>query len=335
MAEHKESIIVLTYPGCIFFEVALAIELLAEKYEILIAAPEAADFIASNGVKIQPDLDYASVDLGDCKAILIPGGDPGTIKDNERLDEIISAANDRSILLGAICAGPFVLAKAGVLKSRTIAHGYGPEQLDFLKEFFEGTTLTDELFVSDGNVLTARPEAHIDFAVEVACRLGTVDASKSGRLKEYHRGTLGRKIRPLALGLIRNKESKILLHKAVDSLKKETFYRPLGGGIEFHETGIEAIVREIKEELSFDAVAKGLIHTFENIFSYEGVPGHEVIFLYEVEFSDEKAYGLQQFEIKESENVIGEAVWRSLEEIASEGSKLYPQGLEKFLGSRC
>ncbi|NQY99893.1 MAG: DJ-1/PfpI family protein [Bdellovibrionales bacterium] len=188
MAERKESVVVLTYPGCIFFEIALAIELLAEKYQIVIAAPETTTFVASNGVKVQPDVDYASVELKSCKAILVPGGDPGSIKDNERIDEIVNEANERRLLMAAICAGPFVLAKAGVLKGRTIAHGYQQEQLAFLADYFEAVDLSSNAIEIDDHFVTAKPTAHIDFAVEIASRLGVVEASHSNTIKSYYKG---------------------------------------------------------------------------------------------------------------------------------------------------
>lgn len=240
----KESVIVLLYPGCISFEVALAAELLSEKYEILNATPDGRGLPDSTtGLPLKTHLSYSEVNLENCKAILVPGGNPEILIHNKEVDQILRQARDRNLLIAGICAGPSVLAKAGILKGKRIAHGYGPEQLNFLKDIFDEVILTNEQFVVDGNIITAKPEAHIDFAVEIGCRLDVVDASKSGRLKEYYRGTLGRKIRPLALALLKNEKGQLLLHKAFDSSKKETFYRPLGGGIEFHESGKVAIER--------------------------------------------------------------------------------------------
>lgn len=325
----KSSIVALLYPGCIFFEISLALELLAEKYEIIFATPKGEDHLASNGAVLKNCLSYSQVDLLNCKAVLVPGGDPGSIKDNIEIESIIRDAYERGIWLAAICAGPSVLAKANILAGKRIAHGYGPEQLNFLKDYFKEVELTDELFVADGNILTAKPEAHIDFAVEIACRLDCVDASKSGRLKEYYRGTLGRKIRPLALAILKNGQNQYLLHKAFDNVKKETFYRPLGGGIEFHETGETAIGREIEEEIGQRVSVGALVATFENIFVYEDKKGHEIVLLFDTKFIDSENYKKYELDIFESGKVINKAVWRSLEEIQREGAKLYPLGIEK------
>lgn len=327
----KETVIVTLYPGCISFEVALAAELLSEKYQILNATPDGQDLTDSSGLRLKAQLSYAQVKLEDCRAVLVPGGNPDSLIQNKEIDRILIEAHKAGILIGGICAGPSVLGKAGILKGRKIAHGYGKEQLDYLQDIFRDATLTDELFVVDGNIITAKPEAHIDFGVEIGCRLDVVDASKSGRLKEYYRGTLGRKIRPLALALLKNKKGQMLLHKTYDSLKKEAFYRPLSGGIEFHESGKIAVEREIDEELGLKVTVHKLVETFENIFIYEGKPGHEIVMLFDTEFNDSKNYDRAEIDIVESGKIISQAVWRTVEEIRSEGAKLYPAGIEKVL----
>lgn len=327
----REKVFVILYPNCISYEVSLAAELLSQKYEIINATPDGQDLTDGSGLPLKSQLSYDQVSLDACKAILVPGGDPGSIVENKVLDNILIDAHEKQILLGAVCAGPLVLAKAGILKGRKIAHGYGPEQLDFLKDFFKEVELTQELFVIEDNIITAKPEAHIDFGVEIGCRLNVVDPSKSGRLKEYYRGTLGKKIRPVALALIKNDKGQILLHKAKDAVKNEIFYRPLGGGIEFHESGRVALVREFEEELGLEVKVIGLKESFENMFTYEGIPGHEIVLLFEAEFTNRENYQKRSFDIVESGKVIGTAEWRSLEEINNEGAKLYPKGIEQIL----
>lgn len=327
----KQTIVIVLYPGCISFEVSLAAELLSPKYEILNATPDGRDLSDGSGLPLRAQLSYSQISLENCRALLVPGGNPDSISHNKQIDKVLVDAHERGLLIAGICAGPSVLGKSGILRGKKIAHGYGKEQLEYLKDIFREVTLTNELFVADGNILTAKPEAHIDFAVEIACRLDVVDAAKSGRLKEYYRGTLGRKIRPLALALLRNEKGQLLLHKSIDSVKKETFYRPLGGGIEFHESGVVAIAREIEEELGLKVKVGGLVTTFENIFIYEGKPGHEVVMLFQADFIDSHNYQKQELDIVESGQVISKAVWRTPEEIRSEGAKLYPDGLESAL----
>jgi len=327
----KSKVVAILYPGCIFFEIALALELLAKKFEIVLATTDGSDHEASNGIKIKATASYSEIDLTNCKAILIPGGDPGSIKENKVIDGVIRNANEKGLWLAAICAGPLILAKAGVLKGKRIAHGYAPEHLDFLKSYFEGVHLTSDHFVADGNILTAKPEAHIDFALELACHLDCADAAKANHTKDYYRGILGRKIRPLTLAIIQNQKGQLLLHKGFDCFKNEYFYRPLGGGIEFSETGKAAIEREIKEELDLDVQVSEMMGMFESIFVFDGNKGHQIVLVYPATFVDASAYARETFDILESGNSVGKAEWRSIAEIESEGLPLYPSGLKQVL----
>ncbi len=323
----KEFVIIVLYPGCISFEVTLASELLSAKYELVTVSPEGLDVRMNSGLPIKINKSFKEVDLVGCNAILVPGGDPRSLIENKEIDHILVEANKQNILIAGICAGPSVLAKAGILKGKRIAHGYQKDQLEFLKEIFKEVILTDDLFVVDKNIITAKPEAHIEFAVEIACRLGATDASKSGKLKEYYRGTLGRKIRPVAFGRIQNKKGQFLLFRGFDKINNEYFYRPLGGGVEFHETAKEALVREFLEELGQQIIVGDQFKVIENLFTYEGNKSHEIVFLFEARFADQSMYTRNEFDIVESGQVIGKAIWRSLEEIQMEGAKVYSIGL--------
>jgi ADP-ribose pyrophosphatase YjhB (NUDIX family) len=60
----------------------------------------------------------------------------------------------------------------------------------------------------------------------------------------------------------------------------EPFHRLVGGGVELGERSVEAVVREIGEELGTTLHDPRLLGVLENIFDYEGEPGHEVVFVY-------------------------------------------------------
>ena len=60
-----------------------------------------------------------------------------------------------------------------------------------------------------------------------------------------------KEIRPLALG-IAVKNNKLLVSEGFDNIKKETFYRCLGGGIEFLEKSEVALKREFLEEININ-----------------------------------------------------------------------------------
>ena len=185
----QEFVAVLTYPGCISLEVALAAELLSQRFRIVNATPDGRDVDGNSGLPLKAQASYASLNLENCRAILVPGGDPGCLVGNRDVISVLQEADRRRLYIAAICAGPSVLGMAGILKGRRIAHGYGPEQLEFLKEIFTEVQLSDEVFVEDGHILTAKPQAHIQFGVELAARLGIGDPATTTKRIDYYRGT--------------------------------------------------------------------------------------------------------------------------------------------------
>ena len=89
-------------------------------------------------------------------------------------------------------------------------------------------------------------------------------------------------IRPLALAVIRRND-RILVFRGEDPTKAEVFYRPLGGGIEFGETGETAVRRELREEIGAELVNIRPLGALENLFTYNGGAGHEIILLFEAD----------------------------------------------------
>ena len=79
--------------------------------------------------------------------------------------------------------------------------------------------------------------------------------------------TQPKRIRPLALGIFRH-DGRLLVFEGHDPVKDETFYRPLGGGIEFGETGAQAMAREMREEIGAEVTNVRYLGLCENIFTY-------------------------------------------------------------------
>ena len=88
-------------------------------------------------------------------------------------------------------------------------------------------------------------------------------------------------IRNIAVGLP-VRAGHVLVLRGVDRVKDEAFYRAIGGGIEFGETAEAALRREFTEELGVTLGAVELLDVIENIFEYEGKPGHEIAHVFAV-----------------------------------------------------
>jgi NADH pyrophosphatase NudC (nudix superfamily) len=139
-------------------------------------------------------------------------------------------------------------------------------------------------------------------------------------------------IRPLAICLLR-KGDRILVNEAFDGVKRQTFYRPLGGGIEFGETAADAVTREIREELGAAVRNLRYIDTLENIFTYLGEPGHEIVLVFDGEFEDASLYERDALRGKESDGEPFTARWRELSSF-SDAAPLFPEGLATLLRER-
>ena len=129
-----------------------------------------------------------------------------------------------------------------------------------------------------------------------------------------------KKIRPIALALI-EKNGKILACAGTDLVKKRKHYRLIGGGIDFGESASAALRREIREELDLAILKPELLTVTENIFTFNGLPGHEIIFLYRVRFKSKKAYQRELFPVLDSKRGH-QALWVDPKTLG--GKKIYP-----------
>lgn len=131
----------------------------------------------SHGIKYQADYKLEDIDPNNYDGVYIPGGTEGaeSLRDNEKVIEIIKDFNKERKLIAAICAGPIVLDKAGVLEDKkATSFPTIKEELNNVGEYID-----DELVVTDGNITTSRGAAVTNY---LALRL--IEIIKGEDIKE-------------------------------------------------------------------------------------------------------------------------------------------------------
>jgi len=111
--------------------------------------------------------------------VIIPGGLPGAtnLRENNQVIETVKRLNQNNKLVAAICAGPIVLEKAGVIKGKKITSYPG-----FQDQLSSGIYQEQDV-VRDENIITAKgPSLAVYFAIEIVEYL--LGSEKATELKE-------------------------------------------------------------------------------------------------------------------------------------------------------
>ena len=135
-------------------------------------------------------------------------------------------------------------------------------------------------------------------------------------------------IRAIALAVPRRGDD-LLVFEYHDPTKDQTFYRPLGGGIDFGETAEAAVRRELREELGTDLLAVDRLGVLENIFHAFGRAGHEIAFVFDCRLADRALYERDQLG-PVLDDPGARVMWRALDHFGDD-RPLYPHGLAELL----
>lgn len=106
---------------------------------------------------------------------VLPGGMPGSahLRDNPTIIEIIKREHEREKIIGAVCAAPIVLSRAGILDGTRITNYPGFE------DELHGAILTSEPVEEDRNIITGRgPGCAIPFALKIIERVHGPDMAR-------------------------------------------------------------------------------------------------------------------------------------------------------------
>lgn len=148
----------------------------------------------SSGIRICADASVGDVSGEAYDVVLLPGGDPYDLIEDTRVHRavarLLAGALDAERIVGAICAGPAVLGKAGLLKGKRFTHGYGDAHREFLAPLWSGATFTDQPLERNGALVTAKASAHVDFAVALARMAGVFSSpGETERTRRFYKGS--------------------------------------------------------------------------------------------------------------------------------------------------
>jgi len=120
------------------------------------------------GAVVNPDIAVKDAHVDDYDAIVVIGGSGSPeLAEHEEVLKLLQDAQYKGKLIGAICLGPTVLAKAGVLNGKKATVFETPDSVAVLES--NGASFVKEDVVVDGNVVTASgPHAALKFGKTLA-----------------------------------------------------------------------------------------------------------------------------------------------------------------------
>ncbi len=155
--------------------------------EVLVASlDENALVKGANAITLQTDIQVKDVNADDIEMIVLPGGWDGTyaLADDVNVQNILKEMDAKGKNIAAICAAPFALNRAGVLKSKYTCYPSVEEQIQ--KDGYQGDK---SMVIQDENIMTSRgPGTSICFALAIVKKLKgeeTYNALKAGLLVSY------------------------------------------------------------------------------------------------------------------------------------------------------
>jgi 4-methyl-5(b-hydroxyethyl)-thiazole monophosphate biosynthesis len=151
--------------GCEEIEAVAIIDTLRRaEWDVVAAGLGRGTVTASRGVRIEPDAEWEDIEPGEFDLIVVPGGNKGVenLMADKRVLGAIKQFHAAGKTVAAVCAGPLVLQKAGVLDGKKITcYPSAAPQI---------TTATrrDDKVVVDGNIITSQgPGTSIAFALAI------------------------------------------------------------------------------------------------------------------------------------------------------------------------
>ncbi|MFD1739826.1 DJ-1/PfpI family protein [Bacillus salitolerans] len=124
------------------------------------------------------------------EALIIPGGTPSYLLNDERLINIVRAFYRENKLIAAICGGPVLLGVAGILDEVKYTSSITMSD-DEYKDYMNWTNAQEQVLVKDQNIITSTGSNYVAFAEEVLRSLGCISADEKDPLLYFRVPSMG------------------------------------------------------------------------------------------------------------------------------------------------
>jgi len=155
--------------------------------EVIVASvKEGSDVEGANGIVLKTDRSMAGIGVDDIDMIVLPGGWGGTdvLAEDEAVQSLLKEMDAKGKNIGAMCAAPYALHQAGVLKPNFTCYPSVEEKIDL-----DGYQGDKAQVVTEGNVMTSRgPGTAICFGLQIVKKLcgdETYNQLREGLLATY------------------------------------------------------------------------------------------------------------------------------------------------------
>ena len=136
-------------------------------------------YTSTENQKILVENDLTSIEPKLIDVLVIPGGFADAMMKNEALLSFLVELEKLNKTIAAICGGTFILASSGILKNRECTgHFINFDNGTPEVALFSEAKLIDKDIVVDGNIITARGKAFIEFGLAIALHVGIINENE-------------------------------------------------------------------------------------------------------------------------------------------------------------
>ena len=153
--------------------------------DVIVAGVGGDVIYGAHNIRVIPDTKIELMSADELDLVVLPGGLPGAINlaEDEHVQKLLKEMDEKGKYVGAICAAPYALKTAGVLKDKYTA--YPGWEGNIRKEGY----VSDAKVVEDKNVLTSKgPGTAICFGLEIVKKFAGEEVYKqlkAGLLADY------------------------------------------------------------------------------------------------------------------------------------------------------